>query len=268
MTDDRQGRRFCLALLVASVASSCPSRTGASFTAGAVSADVFARGEASGVRSCPPAVAEKRPAACCGEGSWSSTWAGHDSFGRHRPSTATVLAGGIAASLAASVARRAMKGFGAAAQKEAKRKRKKVPPLADLQVEHGEDMGKAVEKVLRGGAATSPEELMRSRFTASKLKDSLFMARTEEDGRPLEARIKQWDSSFGIATVQTGDQDMFQNSFQHVEKLEIIEATGLEVEFKVYCGTHGTLHERSFFKEHEKMGYIYACDSAFAKWTK
>ena len=50
-----------------------------------------------------------------------------------------------------------------------------------------------------------------------------------------------------------------------LERLEIIEANGNEVEFKLHC-KRGVLHERSVMEEDEKYGWIYSGESKMDAW--
>eukprot|EP00438_Fugacium_kawagutii_P003912 Skav220705 [mRNA] locus=scaffold472:901463:904572:+ [translate_table: standard] len=88
--------------------------------------------------------------------------------------------------------RRAAMGFGADAQSSS-RKRKPVN-REDLKSDHG-PKAQAIEKILRGGAAESPEDMVRARFSACRSKDAVFMAKTEEDAlkAKMSNRVKAWN---------------------------------------------------------------------------
>eukprot|EP00435_Cladocopium_sp_Y103_P027406 s940_g6.t1 len=167
------------------------------------------------------------------------------------------------------VPRRAV-GFGAEAQSPS-RKRKAVNK-EELKADHGAK-AEAIEKILRGGAAGSPEDMVRARFSACRSKDSVFMAKTEVD--PLKSklsnRVKAWGICFGTEKGDEYDTEAGDAAnLRKVEKLEILEASGNEVEFKIYCAG-GTLLERSVMKEDEKWGWVYSgehvdCESFAEVW--
>lgn len=163
---------------------------------------------------------------------------------------------------------RAGKGFASADQP--KRKRTKID-VEQLKADHG-DKANAVQRVLQGRPALSPEDMMRARYSACRAKDAVFMGRTERDEmRPkAETRVRGWAVTFGLEERKEEDGQASEDSqaLLHIQRLEVLAAKGLEVEFKMHCGEYGTLHERSIFKEDPKFGYIYTGDSIFNKWIK
>mmetsp|Transcript_18060 Transcript_18060/g.39768 ORF Transcript_18060/g.39768 Transcript_18060/m.39768 type:complete len:184 (+) Transcript_18060:40-591(+) len=155
-------------------------------------------------------------------------------------------------------------GFGAA--QSPSRKRKAVNK-EELKADHGAKAD-AIEKILKGGAAGSPEDMVRARFSACRSKDSVFMAKTEVD--PLKSklsnRVKAWGICFGTEKGDEYDTEAGKAAnLREVEKLEILEASGNEVEFKIYCAD-GTLLERSVMKEDEKWGWVYSGESKKDEW--
>ncbi|CAE6971556.1 gnt1 [Symbiodinium natans] len=156
-------------------------------------------------------------------------------------------------------------GFGAP-DRPASRQRKKVD-VAQLEADHG---GKAavVEEILKGGTAQNPEDMVRARYSACRLKDAVFMAKTEKDPmkKKLSNRVRAWALCFGTEKPDDLDAAVGEPSkLRRLERLEIIEASGNEVEFKLHC-KDGVLHERSIMEEDEKYGWIYSGESKMDEW--
>merc|ERR1719330_823323 len=113
---------------------------------------------------------------------------------------------------------------------------------ATLREDHGKEKAAIVEKVLSGKKAPAPEDMVRARFSACKAKDPVFMGRTEKDTtRPkTQERVRGWACTFGLEarTEQDGGAGESERLLD-IESLEIIDADGLEVEFKINCGKSG-----------------------------
>jgi SEC-C motif domain protein len=90
--------------------------------------------------------------------------------------------------------------------------------------------------------ATSPEELMRSRYAAFERKDFDYLAMTETNPEPMDADTKAWLASLTWC------------------RLEIISAQGQQVEFNAYHLEQGVpycLHERSDFVQNAQGQWLY-----------
>ena len=146
-------------------------------------------------------------------------------------------------------------------------RRRKKPDLAQLEEDHG-DQAALVNKILRGAAAPKPVDMVRARFSACKLKDSVFMAKTEKDPmkQKLSNRVRAWALCFGTEKPDEFDTDAGDASkLRELERLEIIEVSGNEVEFKLHC-KQGVLLERSVMEEDDKYGWIYSGESKKGEW--
>jgi len=143
----------------------------------------------------------------------------------------------------------------------------------DLQALHG-DKWELVDPVFKGKKATSPEAIMRARFTALYYKDPQFLAATERDGESsLKRRTENWAIALGLK--EQGMVEKFVNSvsgggntesLREIEKFEVLDAYDDQVEFKIYCKNGKVLYEKSTCKEDKKYGYIFSGESEFAKW--
>mmetsp|Transcript_2201 Transcript_2201/g.5446 ORF Transcript_2201/g.5446 Transcript_2201/m.5446 type:complete len:267 (+) Transcript_2201:98-898(+) len=153
--------------------------------------------------------------------------------------------------------------------------RPKLPKAEALVREHGMAKAKAVAAILRGKRAKSPELMMRARFEALKLKDTAFLAATEEEPDiPFEKAKQSWDVALGLqepdfwgGIVNNLVKDETKN-LRDAESFDVIDSgtTDEVIEFKIRCKGGITLHEKSIFKEDKTWGYIYSGDSVFGKW--
>ncbi|CAE8623173.1 unnamed protein product [Polarella glacialis] len=177
-----------------------------------------------------------------------------------------------------STVARAGAGFGETPLGKEKRKRKKVD-VDLLKADHGEEEWETVHRVLLGEPAQKPEDMVRARFSACRLKDPLFMARTELDDTrsSVEKRARGWAVTFGQEERKEYDPELGPaQKLRSLVGLEIIESDGESeaccrsstVEFKLDCGEAGVLHERSIMEKDEKWGYVYSGKSVFDKWDE
>eukprot|EP00929_Paragymnodinium_shiwhaense_P049366 TRINITY_DN24904_c0_g2_i1.p1 TRINITY_DN24904_c0_g2~~TRINITY_DN24904_c0_g2_i1.p1 ORF type:complete len:227 (-),score=72.93 TRINITY_DN24904_c0_g2_i1:85-765(-) len=156
-------------------------------------------------------------------------------------------------------------GFGGGAESKIKRKRKRVS-METLIEHHGKEKAAAVDKVLRGESAESAEDVMRARYTACRVKDAVFMARSEV-GPSMEARARRWAVTFGTEEATEADKGSDVGvRLLTARGLEVLDVDEDEVEFKIDCGVNGIYHERAIMNRHEKLGWIYSGDSVFDKW--
>ena len=102
------------------------------------------------------------------------------------------------------LARRAM-GFADTTPESRKRKK---PDLAQLEADHG-DKATIVSKILKGQAAPTPEDMVRARYSACRLKDAVFMAKTEKDPmkKKMSNRVRAWALCFGTEKPDDFDTD-------------------------------------------------------------
>mmetsp|Transcript_69758 Transcript_69758/g.167469 ORF Transcript_69758/g.167469 Transcript_69758/m.167469 type:complete len:209 (+) Transcript_69758:65-691(+) len=145
------------------------------------------------------------------------------------------------------------------------------PLSVQLQADHGEKW-QAVANVLKGGVAKSAEEMLRARLAAVRAQDPVFLARTEDLGKEfsLEDKAKFWAQSFGLAKRNLWDSvfaDKKHESLQSIARMEILDAAGDEVEFKVWCEDGTLLHARSIFKKDPKFGFVSNGKNVFEDWT-
>mmetsp|Transcript_27791 Transcript_27791/g.52153 ORF Transcript_27791/g.52153 Transcript_27791/m.52153 type:complete len:201 (+) Transcript_27791:66-668(+) len=162
-----------------------------------------------------------------------------------------------------SIARRAA-GFGDTTP--ASRKRRK-PVYNELKQDHG-DKASLVEDILNGKPAPTPEDMVRARYSACRMKDAVFMAKTEKNAlqKKMSNRVRAWCLCFGTEQPDSFDAEPGSASkLQELERLEIIEASDKEVEFKLHC-KRGVLHERSVMEEDDKYGWIYSGESKMDDW--
>jgi len=172
--------------------------------------------------------------------------------------------------------RQAGRGFGAPLARQQRRRRPSLQRMnaeklkVQLQGDHGE-LWEAVQRVVLGGAATSPEDMLRARFTAMRVKDAEFMAKTE-CGRgvwsKLSTRMQMWEETLGIKAGrgETASIQVWEN-LKDLEALEVVQADGSEVIYKFHCGAAGYLHEHAVFKQDPTFGFIYSIsDLKFTQW--
>ncbi|CAE8613572.1 unnamed protein product [Polarella glacialis] len=77
-------------------------------------------------------------------------------------------------------------------------------------------------------------------------------------------RVRGWEVALGIEQPnEADDREHFWEDLQTIERLEIVEAQGLEVEYRMHCGLYGLMHEKAIFMTDPKAGFIYTGESAF-----
>eukprot|EP00933_Yihiella_yeosuensis_P080241 TRINITY_DN93644_c0_g1_i1.p1 TRINITY_DN93644_c0_g1~~TRINITY_DN93644_c0_g1_i1.p1 ORF type:complete len:231 (+),score=62.63 TRINITY_DN93644_c0_g1_i1:178-870(+) len=154
-------------------------------------------------------------------------------------------------------------------KKEPKKKIVVAITQEQLEADHG-DKWEMVDNILKGKKASSPEAIMRARFTALKFKDPQFLAATERDEtQSTKQRAEQWAVTLGIKEKNIFDSIL--NFGQKIEALqqpvsfEVVKADDDDVEFKIRC-KDGVLHEKSRFVSDRKYGYVYSGLSEFGNW--
>lgn len=143
----------------------------------------------------------------------------------------------------------------------------------DLKALHG-DKWEVVDKIFKGEKAQTPDAIMRARFTALVFKDPVFLAATERDADvPREQRAKDWAVTLGLQKPSFlerialwGENDKI-DALKEVERFEVVDTKGNEVEFKIFCAGSQVLHERSTFREDKRFGFVYTGESSFVNWS-
>eukprot|EP00439_Symbiodinium_sp_Y106_P066644 s826_g10.t2 len=120
-----------------------------------------------------------------------------------------------------------------------------------LESDHG-DKWEDVRDILVGLRASSPEAIMRARFTALRFQDPQFLAATEkDDNQSIRDRAKQWSLLLGLEEMGMFDKMMNLNSdafnLREPAGFEVLSADGEWVEFKIVCSSK-TLTEKSRFE--------------------
>jgi uncharacterized protein YchJ len=149
-------------------------------------------------------------------------------------------------------------GFGA--KKPKRRRRKGAPDSQQLKDDHGVRWQR-IEKVLNGEKAATPEEMMRARFSALRNKDAAFMGETEipDDrlGGSTQDRARFWAIAMGLTKPKADDPNQYWEATDSAERVQVLEARDNFVEYRMYCGSVGTVHEKSIFVNDPKLGWIY-----------
>ncbi|CAE7468428.1 unnamed protein product [Symbiodinium sp. CCMP2592] len=145
-------------------------------------------------------------------------------------------------------------------------------PLSQEQLEsdHG-DKWEDVRDILVGLRASSPEAIMRARFTALRFQDPQFLAATEkDDNQSIRDRAKQWSLLLGLEEMGMFDKMMNLNSdafnLREPAGFEVLSADGEWVEFKIVCSSK-TLTEKSRFVKDRKYGWIYGGETEYSQWS-
>ncbi|CAK9047546.1 unnamed protein product [Durusdinium trenchii] len=141
-----------------------------------------------------------------------------------------------------------------------------------LERDHG-DSWEMVDQILKGERASSPEAIMRARFTALRFKDPQFLAATEkEEGTSIKKRAAGWAKTLGLEEKTLADAftGLFGSDIEALQdplSFEVVTADEDSVEFKIRCRNGKTLHEKSKFQQDRKWGYVYSGNSDFAEWS-
>eukprot|EP00931_Biecheleriopsis_adriatica_P079511 TRINITY_DN52922_c0_g1_i1.p1 TRINITY_DN52922_c0_g1~~TRINITY_DN52922_c0_g1_i1.p1 ORF type:complete len:225 (+),score=36.75 TRINITY_DN52922_c0_g1_i1:68-742(+) len=164
-------------------------------------------------------------------------------------------------------AQSASRGFGEAAPRREKKgmRPKQAASAAQLKQDHGKHWQK-VNDILKGKKAESPEEMVRARFSAIRSRNADFMGKTEVNAEveSLEQRQYAWKIMLGLESRASGEPpNSLEVALSTLERLEVVGSQGDQIEYKMYCGKNGHVHERAIFKPDEKMGYVYSGKSVF-----
>ncbi|CAK8995771.1 Uncharacterized protein SCF082_LOCUS4501 [Durusdinium trenchii] len=139
-----------------------------------------------------------------------------------------------------------------------------------LESDHGEKW-EDVRDILVGLRATSPEAIMRARFTALRFQDPQFLASTEKDeSQSIRERSKQWSYTLGLEEMPAVDKFLNLNNdafnLQKPISFDVLAAEGEWLEFRITCEGK-TLSEKSRFIQDRKYGWVYGGETEYSRWT-
>merc|ERR1719401_784480 len=125
-----------------------------------------------------------------------------------------------------------------------------------LRHHHG-DAWERIEAIVRGGAATSPADMVRARYSAMALRDPKFLAETEVDGRPTAQRVEKWIEVMGL----NSDAPPAIKDVSKVAKLDIVRSEGLLVDYIVCFGPDDEIRHKGTFREHPEYGFVFVANA-------